>query len=439
MSEIISNKKVVFRWAMYDWANSVYNLVITSTIFPAYFLIVTSNNDQNITNNTVRVLGRTFLNTALYNYLLGFAFIIVAILLPVLSSIADVYGNKKRFLRFFCIVGSVACCFLFFFDSEHKNVGYICLIIACIAYWCSLVFYNAYLIEIVPSPERDKTSALGFTMGYIGSVILQTICFILIIKNDLFNITQGAASKYSFLLVGIWWLGFGLYAINRLPNNIKKQPPITNIFISAYKEIFAVWKILKNNKVVKNFILSFFFFNMGVQTVMLAATIYGKNELNISTDVLMISILLIQLVAIPGSFIIAFLSKKMGNIWALFCCVIVWVFVCIFAFYVPKNNNVLFVCLATIVGFVMGGIQSLSRSTFSKLIPADCFDHTTFFCFFDFTEKIAIIIGMFSFGIINEIFGSQRNSVLSLMLYFIIGGILLIITQKNANKKLIKI
>ncbi|MCX8480762.1 MAG: MFS transporter, partial [Sediminibacterium sp.] len=304
MSEIISNKKIVFRWAMYDWANSVYNLVITSTIFPAYFLIVTSNNNQQISNNTVRVLGRTFLNTALYNYLLGVAFIIVAILLPVLSSIADVYGNKKKFLQFFCIVGSIACSFLFFFDSEHKNVGYICLIIACVAYWCSLVFYNAYLIEIVPIQKRDKTSALGFTMGYIGSVILQIICFILIIKNDIFKITQGTASKLSFLLVGIWWFGFGLYAIYRLPNNIKKQIPNTNIFISAYKELFGVLKILKNNTVVKYFILSFFFFNMGVQTVMLAATIYGKNELNISTDVLMISILLIQLIAIPGSFVI---------------------------------------------------------------------------------------------------------------------------------------
>lgn len=439
MSEIISNKKIVFRWAMYDWANSVYNLVITSTIFPAYFLIVTSNNNQQISNNTVRVLGRTFLNTALYNYLLGVAFIIVAILLPVLSSIADVYGNKKKFLQFFCIVGSIACSFLFFFDSEHKNVGNICLIIACVAYWCSLVFYNAYLIEIVPIQKRDKTSALGFTMGYIGSVILQIICFILIIKNDIFKITQGTASKLSFLLVGIWWFGFGLYAIYRLPNNIKKQIPNTNIFISAYKELFGVLKILKNNTVVKYFILSFFFFNMGVQTVMLAATIYGKNELNISTDVLMISILLIQLIAIPGSFVIAYLSKKMGNIWALFCCVLVWIIICIFAFYIPKNNNILFVCLATIVGFVMGGIQSLSRSTYSKLIPANCIDHTSFFCFFDFTEKIAIIIGMFSFGLINELFGSQRNSVLSLMFYFIIGGILLIITQKKTNKKLIKI
>lgn len=435
MEQIVSNKKIVFRWAMYDWANSVYNLVITSTIFPAYFLIVSGDGVDNTIADTIKVFGRTFINTALYNYLLGFAFIIVSILLPILSSIADVYGIKKNFLRFFCVLGSISCSGLFFFDSQHLELGFLFMVIACISFWSSLVFYNSYLAEIVPIEERDKTSALGYTMGYLGSVILQILCFILIIKNDIFGITQSMGSKISFLLVGCWWFGFGLFAIQKLPQNKINRPSFKNIFYESYQELYKVWQKVKKNKLMKRFLFSFFFYNMGVQTVMLAATIFGKNELNIKTSVLMLSILLIQLLAIFGSLFIAFLSKNIGNLWALFCCIMVWILVCIFAYLIPANNEWLFICLASIVGFIMGGIQTLSRSTYSKMIPQDRQDLTSYFCFFDFTEKIAIIIGMFSFGLINEIFLSQRNSVLSLMVYFIIGGILLLFTKKASFDK----
>lgn len=432
-----ASKKVINGWAMYDWANSVYNLVITSTIFPAYYEAITGDGDDTTPVDTVRLFGREFVNTSLYDYALAIAFIIVALISPVLSSIADSRGNKRQFLRFFCMVGSLGCSALYFFDAGNLAYGLAALIVACVGFWSSFVFYNSYLPDIAAPEDRDKISARGFMMGYIGSVILQIICFVLVLGGGEFGISTGKGSQLSFLLVGIWWWGFGQMAINRLP---KGKPLVdikhTSVFTGGFKELKKVWHQLKKLPVLKKFLLSFFFYNMGVQTVMLAATLYGKSELNIPTTNLIIAILIIQLVAIPGAWIIARISKKIGNLHTLMLSVAFWIFLCYLGYLVPKNGINEFYVLACLVGFVMGGIQSLSRSTYSKLMP-ETKDTASFFSFYDVTEKIAIIIGMFSFGYINEQTGSQRNSVLILMSFFIIGLAVLLITRR-AEKAALK-
>lgn len=425
-----ASKKVVNGWAMYDWANSVYNLVITSTIFPAYYEAVTGDGNENTLIDKIKIGDYTFSNTALYNYVLAIAFVIVAILSPILSSIADYRGNKKQFLRFFCTMGSLACASLYFFDQNHLIGGLISVIIACVGFWSSLVFYNSYLPEIAAPADRDRISAKGFMMGYIGSVLLQIICFVFVLKPELFGITVGKASQISFLLVGIWWVSFGWLSISRLPKSRGVKPPDGNHLLSqGYKELHKVWLALKLQPVLKGFLVSFFFYNMGVQTVMLAATLYGKSELNIPTTNLIIAILIIQLVAIPGAFIMAKMASKWGNFNTIMTAIVIWIGGCIMGYYLPRNNVLPFYSLAIIVGFVMGGIQSVSRSTYAKLMP-ETTDTTSYFSFYDVTEKIAIVIGMFSFGFINEITGSQRNSVLTLCLFFIIGFILLYRTSK---------
>jgi len=431
-----ASKKVINGWAMYDWANSVYNLVITSTIFPAYFEAITGDGNESTTADKIHFLGRDFVNTALYNYALAFAMLIVAIISPLLSSIADYKGNKKSFLNFFLTIGSIACACLFFFSNkETLNIGVICMIVACIGYWASVVYYNSYLPEIAAPEDRDRVSAKGFTYGYIGSVILQVICFVLVLKHDTFGFSEGKASQYSFLLVGIWWWGFGQFALRRLPKSVPAGTGDLqhNILTKGYKELQKVWNQLKQLRVLKRFLFAFFFYNMGVQTVMLAATLYGKSELQIEVTDLMPAILIIQLIAIPGAYVISGLSKKIGNMNALMCCVAVWVFICVIGYVLPVKGKYEFWALAAIVGFVMGGIQSLSRSTYSKLMPVTK-DTASFFSFYDVTEKISIVIGMFSFGFINELTGSQRSSVLALMIFFIIGLLLLFYTRVAEKK-----
>jgi MFS transporter, UMF1 family len=425
--------KKVNGWAMYDWANSVYSLVITSTIFPAYYEAVTGDGKENTYIDKIKIGSFEFVNTALYNYALGIAFIIVALISPLLSSIADYKGNKKQFLQFFCTMGSLACASLFFFDANHINTGLVSVIIACVGFWGSLVFYNSYLPEIAAPEDRDRISAKGFTMGYIGSVILQIICFVFVLKPELFGITVGQASQYSFLLVGIWWMGFGWWSISKLPAGISQAHlEKKNVLSAGYKELHKVWKQLTHLPVLKKYLASFFFFNMGVQTVMLAATLYGKSELNIPTTNLIIAILIIQVVAIPGAYFMAKLASGWGNFKTLMLAILVWIMACIIGYYIPRNGVMQFYSLATLVGFVMGGIQSVSRSTYSKLMPVTQ-DTTSFFSFYDVTEKIAIVIGMFSFGFINELTGSQRNSVLALCVFFIIGLILLYSTSKQKH------
>lgn len=430
-----ASKKVIRSWTMYDWANSVYSLVITSTIFPAFYEAVTSDGNDQTLIDKVKIGPFEFVNTALYNYALAVAFIVVAILSPILSSIADYRGNKKQFLQFFCTMGSLACCSLYFFDSDHIGTGLISVIVACIGFWGSLVFYNSYLPEIAAPEDRDRISAKGFTMGYFGSVILQLICFVFVLKPDLFGITVGKASQISFLLAGLWWFGFGQWSIARLPASLRvlKTAQTDNVFVGGYKELHKVWKQLTHLPVLDNFLGAFFFYNMGVQTVMLAATLYGKSELNIPTTNLIIAILIIQLVAIPGALLMGKMASTLGNFKTLMIAVSVWILICIIGYNIPRNGITEFYCLATLVGFVMGGIQSVSRSTYAKLMPTT-HDTASFFSFYDVTEKIAIVIGMFSFGFIIELTGSQKNAVLGLCVFFIIGLILLYRTSlKNKH------
>jgi len=433
-----ADKKTVKAWAMYDWANSAYNLVITSTIFPAYFEAVTGDGNEGSIDH-VQFLGRSFVNTSLYNYSLAFAFLVVAFISPLLSSIADTRGNKKHFMAFFLTAGSLACSSLFFFEKGNLAVGIACMIVACIGYWASVVFYNSFLPEIAAPEDRDRVSAKGFSYGYTGSVLLQVICFVFVFKPELLGGDADTSIQYrfSFLLVGVWWFSFALIPLKRLPTYPPRLvDPSKGALFNGYKELKKVWRQMKTIPALKRYLTAFFFYNMGVQTVMLAAALYGKSELQIPTTNLIIAIVLIQLIAIPGAQLISRLSSAIGNIKALMVCVVFWIALCICGYLLPVHGVYQFYALAAAVGFVMGGIQSLSRSTYSKLMP-ETKDTTSFFSFFDVTEKIAIVIGMFSFGFINEVTGSQRNSVLALVVFFIVGFLLLVYTlQAKLTKSL---
>jgi UMF1 family MFS transporter len=439
-------KKVINAWCMYDWANSAYNLVITSTIFPAYYEAVTRN-PQN--GNHVRFLGRDFINTALYNYALGTAFIIVAFISPVLTAIADTRGNKKNFMRFFCTVGSITCTCLYFFtptetpagimtlSSGSLHFGIICMVVSCIGFWASLVFYNSYLPDLVPARLRDRISARGFTWGYIGSVILQIICIIIVFFPEKFGLITPFEKNYmpariSFVLVGIWWLGFAQISFRYLPSgNINSSRVKGNVFKMGFRELKKVWEQVKHLPVLKRFLYSFFWYSAGIQTIFLAAAQFGAKELHLPENKLILTIMIIQLVAIPGAILISRLSERSGELVALIIVVTIWIAICAGGYYI--TTDIQFYILGAMVGLVMGGIQSVSRSTYANLMP-ETNDTASFFSFYDVTEKLALVLGMFSFAYVEELTGSMRNSVLALMSFFLIGLIFLVwtfITQKK--------
>ena len=429
-----ASKKVVNAWAMYDWANSVYNLVITTTFFPIYFTAVTA---AAYGENNVPLLGRTFKSSALYDYSLAFAYLVIAILLPILSSIADSRGNKKRFMQFFCYLGGLSCCALFFFKGDQPNVlfGVTCFVLAAIGYVGSLVFYNSYLPEIAAPEDRDRISAKGFSMGYIGSVILQLVGFGLVVyyegKND-----STSGPLFTFLLVGLWWMVFAQIPFSRLPKGLPAvEKHNTNVFTEGFKELSKVWHQAKTLPVLKRFLISFFFYSMGVQTVMLAATVFAMKIFKLTNTKLIITVVMIQLVAIVGATLMSRLSARFGNLKVLMSVIVLWILICISTYLVAQsaesgaNAEYGFYAVATAIGLVMGGVQALSRSTYSKLMP-ETKDTASFFSFYDITEKIAIVIGMFSFGFIDEMVG-MKNSILALIVFFSIGLICLFFTLRK--------
>lgn len=423
--ELANRKRVQGAWAMYDWANSVYSLVITSTIFPVYYNSVTRGVGG---SDVVDFFGWKVVNTVLYSYSISFSFLVIAIFSPLLSGMADASGRKLLFMKVFAYLGSISCVGLFFFEGPNLEFGIICSVMASIGYAGSIVFYNAYLPEIAEESEYDFLSARGFALGYVGSVILLVFNLLLIQFPDAFGIPEGSfAPRFSFLITGIWWAGFSQITFRALPNNPFKKKIESRLLMKGYHEINKVFSQVRGIPVMKRFLLSFFFYSMGVQTVMYLAASFGDKELGLPGDQLILTVLIIQLVAIVGSYLFAYISRVSGNKVGLMILVFIWIGICGAAYYVYTVYE--FYALAFVVGMVMGGIQSLSRSTFSKLIPYETTDHASYFSFYDVTEKLAIVFGTFSYGAIEQLTGSMRNSALSLGVFFVVGlGFLLLVT-----------
>lgn len=429
------SKKLLFAWAFYDWANSVYSLVIASAIFPIFYQGLFRIADI----ETLVIFGGEIRSTPLISYVTAAAFLTVAFISPLLSGIADYMGNKKRFMQFFCLLGSLSCMGLYWFDLEAIYFSLFSYYLALVGFWGSIVFYNSYLPDVAYPEQQDRVSAKGYSLGYIGGVVLLVFNLAMVLYPGVFGI-QGEypeiqAMKISFLTVGLWWILFAQYSFYWLPKGQKNGNKITQrVLLNGFRELQNVQRSLIENRVLKRYLLAFFIYSMAVQTVMLVATYFGEQEIGWSSDSekttgLIISILIIQLVAVLGAGITARCSEKFGNVPVLIGLNSIWLFVCIVAYFI--TSPIQFYITAGVVGLIMGGIQSLSRSTYSKFLP-ETKDTTSYFSFYDVAEKIGIVVGMSLYGVIDQITGSMRNSVLFLVLFFLIGIILLLrIPKKN--------
>jgi len=427
--------KLLNAWAFYDWANSAYTLTIASTIFPIFYASLFISN-----LNTVNFLGFDIKSTALISFVTAFTFLVIVVISPILSGVADYIGNKKIFLKFFCYLGSIGCIGLYWFSLEHIYISLLFYFFGLIGYWASLVFYNSYLPDIAFPEQQDKISAKGFSIGYIGSVILLLINLAMVMKPEWFNI-EGTASesaekamRYSFVTVGLWWIIFSQYTFYNLPKGASSEHRVTkDVLLNGFNELKFVWKELTHNIRLKSFLYAFFVYSMAVQTIMLMAVYFGEEEISwINNDKktfgLIISILIIQVVAIFGAVLTSKASAKYGNIKTLIAINFIWMLVCFYAYFV--KTPIQFYVIGGVVGFVMGGVQALSRSTYSKFLPKTK-DTTSYFSFFDVTEKIGIVIGMILYGIVDQITGSMRNAILFLFIFFLVGIFLLFRIPKH--------
>ena len=436
---IKGDEKIINGWVFYDWANSVYNLVISSAIFPIFFDAVTTKHylhrlgrDGEVLSKgeQVKVLffGVELSSSVLLSFVLSASFLVVSFLSPLLSGIADYTGTKKKFMRLFCYLGAFSCVSLFWFDPDKIELGMLSLFFASIGFWNSLVFYNAFLPEIADVEDHDRISAKGFSMGYLGSMLLLIFCLVWIQFLQM-------PVKWCFVFVAIWWIGFSQVTFHVLPNNVYDRKPKKGLW-RGFRELVMVFKAFGKTKRLKRFLISFFFFNTGVQTVMLMATIFATREINWPDDAsasgLIVAILLIQLLGALGAFLMSKLSFFIGNKNTLLLGVFLWFFICCSAYFITEPNA--FYVMAASVGLVMGGMQALARSTYSKFLP-ETKDHASYFSFYDATEKIGIVIGTLFFGLIEYLTGSLRFSVVSVAMFFFIGFVSLLFVPKNEKEK----
>ncbi|TDB64440.1 MFS transporter [Arundinibacter roseus] len=416
-----NDRRIINAWCMYDWANSVHALVIVSSIFPVYFS-ATALTEQG--GDVIQFLGFSVKNTVLFSYSVSFSFLVVAALIPFCTAIADYTGKKKLFMKIFCYTGATCCGLLFFFTRETTTLSVFAFIFSLIGWSGSIVFYNSFLPEIATEENFDRYSARGFSLGYVGSVILLVFNLTMVLFPDVYGITdKSLPARISFLTVGVWWVLFAQIPFHYLPDNSFGKKPSGNWLFNGFRELKKVFGQLRLQPNLYKYLTAFFIFNMGVQTVMYVATIFGANELKLPSQSLITTVLLIQLVGIVGSYTFAYLSSKLGNIYALMIGVAIWIGICAGAYYTTQENE--FYVLAGVVGMVMGGVQSLSRATYSKLIPDDTRDTASYFSFYDVTEKSSVVIGTLVYGLVEQMTGSMRNSVLALMFIFIAGLMLL--------------
>ncbi|MFT5250530.1 MAG: UMF1 family MFS transporter [bacterium] len=429
------SKKLLNAWAFYDWANSVYSLVIASAVFPIYYQALFSSAGI----NSVIIFGGEIRSTPLITYTTAAAFVIVSLLIPILSGIADFVGNKKVFMKFFCYLGALSCMGLYFFSLENILISLLLYFLALVGFWSSWVFYNSYLPDVAFPKQQDRLSAKGFSLGYIGSVILLVFNLVMIMMPDFFGLGDDGAAKmlamkYSFISVGIWWIVFSQYTFYYLPKGNMSTNKVTwKILLDGFKELQTVYRSLSENLVLKRYLYAFFVYSMAVQTVMLVATYFGEQEINWGNDDqktigLISSILIIQLVAIIGAQLTSKASGKYGNIHTLIVINGIWAVICVVAFFITTPFQ--FYATAGFVGMVMGGIQALSRSTYSKFLP-ETKDTTSYFSFYDVAEKAGIVIGLTVVAYIDQKSGSMRLSILFLMVFFIIGALLLFRVPRN--------
>jgi MFS transporter, UMF1 family len=413
----LNDRRTINGWALFDWANSAYALVISSAIFPAYYVSVTA--DQ------IPIGSYTLSNSALYAYAVSFAYVIIGILSPILSGIADASGRKKFFMKLFTTIGSLSCLSLFFFQGmEQIALGTAGFILATIGFTGGLVFYNSYLPEIASEDRYDRISARGFAMGYIGSVLLLVLNLAVILNYEALGLpSSGVATRLAFVSVGIWWLGFAQITFHRLPAD-RKGKFARHTLRKGFGELRKVWRQLQGMPNLKRFLMAFFFYSAGVQTILYMAATFAEKELRFETTNLILLILTLQLVAIVGAYFFARVSERFGNKLSLMTMLLIWMGICIAGYYTYSQQQ--FYVIAAFVGLVMGGIQSLSRSSYSKLVPVDTPDRTSFFSFYDILEKGAIVLGTFSWGAMEELTGGMRPAILTLIVFFFIGMNLLV-------------
>lgn len=413
-----SSKKIQRAWVVFDWANSAYSLVVVSAIFPQVFNVFAGDSPV--------FLGVNFHNPeTLYTLSICFSFVLVTLMSPILSGIADFSGKKKEFMRIFTVIGSLACMGLFFFSPERLWVGVLGAILGSVGYSGSMVFYNAFLPEIATVQEQDRLSARGYSYGYLGSSLLLIGLLFMVSKFEALGFeSELAVFMIGFVLVGVWWLGWSQWTFSFLPTETTNTSSSTKKAIKGgVTALKNVWKSLKHQKELKQFLYAFFAVDLALQTLIIVAPLFAQNSVGMKGSELILVVLIMQFLGIIGAVLFSRISQLKGNIWSLMISTGIYLLICVLAS--VYSDKLVFYGLAGLMGLALGGVQSQARSCYSKLLPG--LGHTaSYFSFFDVLEKVAIVTGTLLYAAIayffagNEILSAPKIGMLVLAFFFLL-------------------
>jgi MFS transporter, UMF1 family len=397
-------------WALYDWANSAYSMTVTTAILPLYFKSIYQNAG-----------GSAATSTAYWGYASSIATLLLAIIAPILGTLADYKGYKKKFFSLFFIIGIVTTAMLALVPNTNWVMLLVLYVLTTIGFSGANVFYDAFLVDVTTEERMDKVSTWGFALGYIGSTIpfIISMAIVMLAQFKILPISVAGGSKIAFVITSIWWLIFTIPMLKKV-NQVHGIDIEPNPIANSFKRIGKTFKNIRNHRKVFLFLLAYFFYIDGVDTIIKMASSYGA-DLGIDSTTLLIVLLATQFVAFPFAILYGRLSERYRGKTMIYVAIIMYTLICIYAYFLKTKLD--FWVLAMLVGTSQGGIQALSRSYFGKLVPKE--NANEFFGFYNIFGKFAAVMGPFLVGIVTQLTGKTNNGVFSIIILFIVGGILL--------------
>jgi UMF1 family MFS transporter len=430
-----NDPKTVFGWCMYDWANSAYNTTVAVGLLPVYFASVVVGPDGATIGAT------TYSATAIWGFVVGLGAFIAFLLSPTLGAVADLASAKKRFLLFFAYTGSLFTLLLYFSEAGDVWSTLVFFLISEVCFISANVFYDAFLPHIATDDKMDMVSGMGFSYGYVGGGLQLALAFGLVAAHDKFGISQTQAVRIGILGAGLWWAGFTIFTAKNLfeanrENTLPEQYRGWRFPPAAYARL-GLSQLLKTTKRLRKFrhlvlfLVAYMLYNDGIQTVISLSTIYGKDELKLSTTTLLVTLLIIQGVASVGAILFSRVAELAGTKRAIMSTLVLWSLVVVYAYFI--ETTIQFFAVGIMAGIVLGGSQALSRSYYGSMIPEQL--SAEYYGFYTVFSKFSAILGPFVFAIIRQMTGSARNSILSIVAFFIVGLVILyFVDEKKARE-----
>ena len=424
-----NDKKTIFGWCMYDWANSAYGTTVVAALLPNYFALAV------VGEAGVSVAGQTFSATTLWGYMLGASALVVFFCAPVLGAIADFSAAKKKFLIGFAYTGSLFATLLYFCTAGDVWLTVLLFVGSQVCFVAANVFYDAFLPQIATPERLDAVSSRGYAFGYVGGGLQFAIALALVARHNVIGISESMAARIGIGMAGIWWAGWTLFTVKFLKELRRgrlsygesgEEMDNAQLRWHDYLKIgisrtIATAKKVRRFKHLTLFLIAYLVYNDGIHTVSTMATIYGTQELNLSTTVLMVTLLAVQIIAIGGALVFSRIANLLGTKRTVMLTLLLWSGVVTYAYFTRTATE--FFLLGAVVGLVLGGSQALSRSFYGAMIPEEA--SAEFYGFYSVFSKFSATFGPLTFAFIAQVTGNARLSIISLVVFFVVGLVLL--------------